>query len=193
MRKLKSLLLIIFALVSFNSFATHIAGGDLDIQRVSGNDYRITLKLFRDCANGGAGFDNNVRTCNNNSVNAKFKIHYASDDCNSENVFLNYSSPHHTKISVVDTPRSSQLNTQLVNGYNTNPGTLNASVFENDAGVCNNKSNIKDQRINLSYSINHKKENIKLSKLMVENRNGKPIGNGMLFYNSNGNSFEYIM
>ena len=57
----------------------------------------------------------------------------------------------------------------------------------------NNKSNIKDQRINLSYSINHKKENIKLSKLMVENRNGKPIGNGMLFYNSNGNSFEYIM
>ena len=27
------------------------------------------------------GFDNNVRTCNNNSVNAKFKIHYASDDC----------------------------------------------------------------------------------------------------------------
>lgn len=33
----------------------------MDIQWVSGNDYRVTLKLFRDCANGGAGFDNSVR------------------------------------------------------------------------------------------------------------------------------------
>ena len=42
------------------SNATHIAGGDLDIQWISGNNFKVTLKLFRDCANGGSQFDPSV-------------------------------------------------------------------------------------------------------------------------------------
>ena len=139
------------------------------------------------------GFDNDNRTCNNSTVNPNFKIHYANHNCNDENVFLNYPSANHRKTTIVDTPRSSQLSSQLISGYNNNPGSLNASVFENDAGVCNNKSNIKNQKIQLNYSINHKKEDIKITKLLIENRSGKITGNGMLFYNKDGSTFEYIM
>lgn len=44
----------------FLSKATHIAGGDFTVEWVSGNDFRVTLKLFRDCASGGAPFDNPI-------------------------------------------------------------------------------------------------------------------------------------
>ena len=38
--------------------ATHIVGGELFYEKLSGNNYRITLKLYRDCINGVAPYDN---------------------------------------------------------------------------------------------------------------------------------------
>lgn len=54
------LLALIICLSSISSKATHIAGGDFTVQWVSGNTYTVTLKLFRDCASGGAAFDNPI-------------------------------------------------------------------------------------------------------------------------------------
>lgn len=59
MRKLLFLLLFLFSLVK-QADATHIAGGDFTVEWISGNDFRVTLKLFRDCASGGAGFDSPI-------------------------------------------------------------------------------------------------------------------------------------
>lgn len=66
-------LIVIIIFLSFSSAkAEHIAGGDLDVQWISGNDYRVTLKLFRDCANGGAPFDNSVTiTVRDNATNSQ--------------------------------------------------------------------------------------------------------------------------
>lgn len=58
---MRILILTLIGLLFFNkSYSEHIAGGDIDVQWVSGNDYKVTLKLFRDCASGGAGFDNPI-------------------------------------------------------------------------------------------------------------------------------------
>jgi len=46
---------VFFATLS-QSIATHIVGRDFSVKHVSGNDFEVTLKLFRDC-NGLAGFD----------------------------------------------------------------------------------------------------------------------------------------
>lgn len=57
--KIKSYLLFLFLLVfSFKSFATHIVGGEIFYDFLGGNNYRITLKLYRDCALGNAQYDN---------------------------------------------------------------------------------------------------------------------------------------
>ena len=154
---------------------------------------RPKLKRAIYVSNKFEGFDNANRTCNNSAVNPNFEIHYANHNCTDESIFLNYPSENHRTTSMVDTPRSSQMSSDLISGYNNNPGTLNASVFVNDAGACNNKTNIKNQKIQLNYSINHKKEDIEITKLLIENRNGKITGNGMLFYNINGGTFEYIL
>lgn len=37
--------------------ATHIVGGEMIYDKLSGNDYRITLKVYRDCYNGVPPFD----------------------------------------------------------------------------------------------------------------------------------------
>lgn len=37
--------------------ATHIIGGEIYYDRISGDDYRVTLKVYRDCFNGQAPFD----------------------------------------------------------------------------------------------------------------------------------------
>jgi len=44
------LLLSVFLLVR-NSFAFHIIGGEMIYDRLAGNSFRITLKLYRDCSN----------------------------------------------------------------------------------------------------------------------------------------------
>jgi gliding motility-associated-like protein len=50
----------VFLCLAKPASSTHIAGGDFSVEWVSGNDFRVTLKLFRDCASGGAGFDSPI-------------------------------------------------------------------------------------------------------------------------------------
>ncbi|MDO9186561.1 MAG: PKD domain-containing protein [Bacteroidia bacterium] len=57
--KIKSCILFLFFLVfSVKSFATHIVGGEIFYDFLGGNNYRITLKLYRDCFTGLAPYDN---------------------------------------------------------------------------------------------------------------------------------------
>lgn len=51
------LLLFILTLVSLNNFATHIVGGEIFYDFLGGNNYQITLKLYRDCYTGLAPYD----------------------------------------------------------------------------------------------------------------------------------------
>ncbi len=50
-------LLALFILLSLKSFATHIVGGEITYKYLQGNNYEITLIVYRDCINGLAGFD----------------------------------------------------------------------------------------------------------------------------------------
>ena len=38
-------------------FSTHIVGGEITYSKLSGNNYKITMKLYRDCFNGVAPYD----------------------------------------------------------------------------------------------------------------------------------------
>ncbi len=60
LRKL-SLLLFVLVGLAFHATATHIVGGELIYQHISGNDYQVTLKLYRDCGGGTASLPNSVR------------------------------------------------------------------------------------------------------------------------------------
>jgi gliding motility-associated-like protein len=55
-------LFTLFAACTFflNVHAEHITGGDFTVQHVSGNTFRATLTLYRDCASFGANFDSTV-------------------------------------------------------------------------------------------------------------------------------------
>jgi PKD repeat protein/subtilisin-like proprotein convertase family protein len=68
----KACLASLFSLSLFFAKATHISGGDMDVQWITGNDYRVTLKLFSDCANATwSGFDNSVTiTVRENGTNS---------------------------------------------------------------------------------------------------------------------------
>ena len=58
---MKQFLLVAILFCSFSiSKAAHITGGDFTIQHVSGNTYSAILILYRDCASGGAEFDQNI-------------------------------------------------------------------------------------------------------------------------------------
>ena len=63
---MKKLLVIIFVCCVVPSFARHITGGEIFYEYLgpSGtpgmSNYRITLKLFRDCFSGGATLDPTV-------------------------------------------------------------------------------------------------------------------------------------
>lgn len=48
---------LIFAF-TFSAYSTHIVGGEISYESLGGNQYRITLKIYRDCINGVAPFDN---------------------------------------------------------------------------------------------------------------------------------------
>lgn len=51
MNLLKKTLLSLIALVSFNSsFASHTAGGDINIEWISGNNFLLTMNVYRDCS-----------------------------------------------------------------------------------------------------------------------------------------------
>jgi gliding motility-associated-like protein len=48
---------ILCLLLFYKASATHIVGGEIYYTCVGGNNYKITLKLYRDCFNGQAPFD----------------------------------------------------------------------------------------------------------------------------------------
>lgn len=53
--------LLVFCALFFSSaqaWATHIVGGEIFYDCLGNNNYRITLKLYRDCINGVAAYDN---------------------------------------------------------------------------------------------------------------------------------------
>lgn len=54
-RRIFTLLLCFFSLLKLQ--ATHIVGGEVYYDRLSGNNYKITLKVYRDCLNGIPPFD----------------------------------------------------------------------------------------------------------------------------------------
>ncbi|MES2140481.1 MAG: PKD-like domain-containing protein [Bacteroidota bacterium] len=57
--KIKHYILLLFlTLLSLKNFATHIVGGEIYYDCLGGNNYRITLKAYRDCFNGIPPFDN---------------------------------------------------------------------------------------------------------------------------------------
>lgn len=57
----KFLVVFIFLLIfGMDSYAAHLVGGDLSYTCVGNNDYRIRLRIYRDCAGGGAQFDADV-------------------------------------------------------------------------------------------------------------------------------------
>ncbi|HAP01675.1 MAG TPA: hypothetical protein DCQ93_07105 [Bacteroidetes bacterium] len=47
---MKKILLLLFVLFSISASASHIAGGNLYYSWISGNDYKLTLELYRDCS-----------------------------------------------------------------------------------------------------------------------------------------------
>ena len=53
---LKFLVLLFF--IPFCSYSTHIVGGELNYKCLGGNQYQITLTVYRDCYNGVPPFDN---------------------------------------------------------------------------------------------------------------------------------------
>jgi len=56
--KIKRYLILLFlTLLSLKNFATHIVGGEIFYDFLGGNNYRITLKLYRDCFSGLAPYD----------------------------------------------------------------------------------------------------------------------------------------
>ena len=54
----KIFLLALVITVTFPVFATHIIGGEMSYQYAGNNVYNFTLKVYRDCLNGAAPFDN---------------------------------------------------------------------------------------------------------------------------------------
>lgn len=56
--KWRLILLLSLFCFSFKANATHIVGGEIYYDCLGNNDYRITLKVYRDCINGIAPYDN---------------------------------------------------------------------------------------------------------------------------------------
>lgn len=59
---LKSILLTIIIVLSqqSSSFATHIVGGEMNYECLGNDEYRISLKIYRDCDTGLPWFDNPI-------------------------------------------------------------------------------------------------------------------------------------
>ncbi|MEX1001158.1 MAG: PKD domain-containing protein [Crocinitomicaceae bacterium] len=53
-------LFIFFACYLSSATASHIVGGEMFYDHISGNEYRVTVKLYRDCLSDGAEFDANL-------------------------------------------------------------------------------------------------------------------------------------
>lgn len=57
MSKKNILFLLFLTLFSFKTYATHIVGGEIFYDYLGSNNYRVTLKLYRDCYLGQAPYD----------------------------------------------------------------------------------------------------------------------------------------
>ncbi|MCW3084600.1 MAG: hypothetical protein JWP12_1966 [Bacteroidetes bacterium] len=57
MSKKNIILLLFLTLFSFKTYATHIVGGEIFYDYLGANNYKITLKLYRDCYLGQAPYD----------------------------------------------------------------------------------------------------------------------------------------
>lgn len=79
---LRSILLVIVIIISqqSNLLASHIVGGEMNYECLGNNQYRISLKIYRDCQNGnpGAYFDNpviiGIFDAQTNNYKGKFSI-----------------------------------------------------------------------------------------------------------------------
>lgn len=49
---------LLLCLIGIKAFATHIIGGEITYNHLTGNDYQINLTVYRDCYNGIPPFDN---------------------------------------------------------------------------------------------------------------------------------------
>lgn len=54
---MKHLLVVISFFFSFQLFASHIVGGEMYYDCLGNNQYKVTIKVYRDCNSNGAGFD----------------------------------------------------------------------------------------------------------------------------------------
>lgn len=57
---IKRLLFISLLFLQLSSSATHIVGGDISVKHISGNNFEVTLRFYRDCLGGTAPFDNPI-------------------------------------------------------------------------------------------------------------------------------------
>lgn len=53
----RRLILFLSVLISSQAFASHLVGGNFSLLHLQGNNYLLTLKVFRDCENGIADFN----------------------------------------------------------------------------------------------------------------------------------------
>ena len=68
-------------LIPVSTFATHVVGGSLTYEQLSGSTYRVTLKLYRDCKPGAAAFPNPVTITirkNNGTAHASVNIPFTT-------------------------------------------------------------------------------------------------------------------
>ena len=65
----KIALLFCIAFGSYSSmFAAHIIGGEITYECLGNNEYRFTMKVYRDCNGGGACFDSQTSGCNSGAT-----------------------------------------------------------------------------------------------------------------------------
>lgn len=50
--------IVIFLIFSLKIFSTHITGGEITYEKLTGNNYKINMIIYRDCVNGVPPFDN---------------------------------------------------------------------------------------------------------------------------------------
>lgn len=61
MNRLNVLVLLLWFSFPVQSYATHVVGGDFTYRWLSGNQFELTLKIYRDCLPGNAGFDQSIK------------------------------------------------------------------------------------------------------------------------------------
>jgi len=123
-------------------------------------------------------------TCNNSDVDTNFEISHDNSihNCNSESVFLKYNSADYKKTVDVIEDHTFTLPSSILSN-------ITPALFNSSAGECNNNTNIKNQRLELNYSIKYDKEDIKIEEIMIDSQ-----GKGMLKYTANDTEqYNYIL